>query len=318
MKKVPLVLFLLATLLLTTTLEGITFRHPYTGPLRMKFSDWDMGTVYQVPGAPVVGSAAVNALPQTPYDIGPGGHFYDVNGNRDDAGGYNAALREDVWGIARLTRIENAANASDVLWLDGDNNEEIMVMFYGGIDVAIAPGPIAGQTVIQVDQLKFDFYQQAFGTFVAAGDEDQGALGRTGFATYNGVTGGTSLWTTVLNKGFAGIAGAGNAGFLTFFTPDVTGTTGSGNFQLLLDITGGTAQAAYDTNSQINGADFFTQGTTAPNDGSSVPIAGLGNGQWTVFSDDPIRCNVIPEPVTLLGLMLGMSSLGGYLRRRLV
>lgn len=297
--------------------EALTFRHTFSGPVRMKFENWDMGVVYtNVPGN-TVGSANVNALAQVPYAIGPGGHFYDINGLRDDQVGYNAAVREDTWGIARLVRIENAANSSDVLWLDGDADEEIMVMLHGGIDVAVAPNVfLPGQTYIQVEQLKFNFYEQAFGTFAAAGGEQQGALGRTGFAGYNAVTGGTLLWSATLNKGFAGIIGAGNAGFLSVFTPDASGRTGSGSFQVLLDLVGGTLQPNWDLDTQINGADFFTLGTTAPNDGSSVPIAGLGNGRWTVFSDDPIRANVIPEPVTLLGTLLGLGGLGGYVRRR--
>ena len=40
-------------------------------------------------------------------------------------------------------------------------------------------------------------------------------------------------------------------------------------------------------------------------------------GDWTVFSDDPgLGHTVIPEPMTVLGVVAGLAALGGYLRKR--
>ena len=55
-------------------------------------------------------------------------------------------------------------------------------------------------------------------------------------------------------------------------------------------------------------ADFEIRFNFDPSETSAPP--------WGAASDDPSKFSVIPEPVTMLGLFLGVSGLGQYLRKR--
>ena len=37
---------------------------------------------------------------------------------------------------------------------------------------------------------------------------------------------------------------------------------------------------------------------------------------WSFTSDDPVRGNMVPEPVTMCGMLLGIGCLGRYIRKR--
>jgi hypothetical protein len=288
-----------------------------------------MGTIYPapVPGSPVDGIAAVDAIPGqilypgagasgTEYYTQQGSKVIDANGDGDftDPGDTPIPAGEDLedgWGIFRLTDITNTNDSSDILWLDGDGGKEVVGLFYGLSDNGVRDSVTPGETLIQSEGMKVDFYEQADGRFDSFGNENQGSAGRTALATYTGITDAgpgpilscVSTAADLLN--FAGLSGPPE--FKAFFTP--SGVTGDGTFISRLNVVGGSNAAMFDTNGMVGGlADLTLNGTTTAN---TTPVA-----NWTVLDEDPFRGNVIPEPLTMAGLMLGVGSLVGYVRRR--
>ena len=41
-----------------------------------------------------------------------------------------------------------------------------------------------------------------------------------------------------------------------------------------------------------------------------------GSGLWLLRTSDPLEGDLVPEPVTMAGLLLGVGCLGGYVRKR--
>jgi len=83
--------------------------------------------------------------------------------------------------------------------------------------------------------------------------------------------------------------------------------TGSdlGNGQGLLDVTGGLAAANFDTNTQVNGADFAFTSSFQP----ILGVDGLLSGTWDMTGDS------IPSPAPLALIGLGLLGMGLARRR---
>lgn len=175
----------------------------------------------------------------------------------------------------------------------------------------------------------------ALGTGPTAWDESDSlglasVAGRDSFPTVN--QDGEELWLQLVFIPFPGSTGGGSvpAGTFvreTFETSDGGVTTGLGSGYAML--VGGSYAGNIILGSQNTRwaneagvalpagfrADFFIQFDIDPD--SSVPA--VGPGEWLARSDDPARFevgSVIPEPFTMVGLLIGGGSLTGYLRRR--
>ena len=318
MRTMRIVTIVAAVGVLASSAVAVTFRQSYTGPVTLKFNSFDMGTVYAVPGGLVDGIAAVNAAPQGVYPAA-NGHYYDTNGLRDDAVGYDPVHREDGWGVLTLSQIyKSGFSASDPagwLWLAGDGGKEITVLFNRLVDNAIAPSGSAGGELIQSQNARFMMYENPVGTF----DPTLGSSGRTAMDAYTGVTGGTLILEGDVQPNVGAIAGStGPDEFEASFKPDASLTTGSGTFASYIELDPTTAAAQRDY-SQFNtdsisawDYDFSVNGTTIPNDGSLAPVV----ADWTVLNEDPFRGRVIPEPLTMFSIGLASFAVGGYIRRR--
>ena len=322
--KMKLLMVLMATALLLSisgTTQGITFRYGYDGPVTMKFTNWDMGVLYNAPAVPAIGIPAVNAFEVFAYPSA-NGNYYDHLGNVVPVNDVN---REDMWGIGQITRIYPTGGnpVTDVLWLPGDDGVELSALFYGERDNALVDAGIAlpGFQVIAGQGLQFDMYENPVDHFNDAGGALQGSSGRTGFNTYNGITDGTLVASLLSQPNVGGPNPGVNDEFVSIFKPNATFTTGEGTFTSYMELDPCTAAAQRDYDQFNTDAmtpwlyDFTIDGTTIPNDGSVGPIV----SDWIVLSEDPIRGNaVIPEPVTMLGVFLGLGSLTSYIRRRFV
>lgn len=318
MRTLKLLVILAALAALTVPAGALTFRQAYTGPVTLKFASWDMGVVYAVPGSLVDTIAGVNTYEGIAGNAAlypmANGHYYDSNGKRDDEVGYDASLREDGWGILTVTEIyktgTSASNPANILWLPGDNgNTELTAIFVGGVDNAlVASTDTIGAEVIQTQGIELFLYENT----VASLDPSLGANGRTGFASYTGITGGTLCLDMLVTTGVGQISGStGPAEFRAIFTPDVGGATGSGSFASYVDLVPGTRDYdQFNTNGMLGGTDLSVNGTTTANTDFAQ------NGNWTVLNEDPFRGNVIPEPITMLGVVLGIGGLAGYIRKR--
>lgn len=109
----------------------------------------------------------------------------------------------------------------------------------------------------------------------------------------------------------------------------LVGSGDQGNGKAYLMIVGGTGQGLFEKggyNSQyITDGAFDGSGALPPGVSADIFISfnvgpgntDLGAPPWGNWSEDPaLARTVIPEPMTLLGLLIGGGSLGGYLRRR--
>jgi len=328
MKRTALWLGLVGVVTLAMSLSATASLYDYEGPVQFKLTSWDMGMIYtsQVSTGGVYGIDNVNKLSAIEF-AGAGANgdvFYDSNGYSTlDGDMFNESLREDGWGIFRITEIRAMDSSSTILWSDGQGGVELMGIFYGMVDnVVIASGsPKASEIFIQSQNIRYAIYENDWGTFASAETNGltgagQGSFGRTGFSEYNGITDGRLLLEGYSVRGqqdgFYGQDGVEmeHAQFLSWFTPNADLTSGSGGYQTRINLTGGDWYAYYKTD-HMDG-DFQIQGTTADNSGADKLVNPVGN--WTVQDNDPMRGRYsVPEPMTMSLLALGGLAL---LRRR--
>jgi hypothetical protein len=265
----------------------------------MKYANYDIGRIYTTPPGPVIGEAAVNALPQFP----PTGTALPGSSDVD----------EDFWGIARVNQIIGDgpdadsvpdSSATDPILFSASAAQEITAIFWGGIDVYVAPGGFADVTEIRAVGLQASFFVDDSPDYSAI----PGPAARVdiaGVPTYPGTTDGTLAWTFVGSP--LGIPLDPTAAeFRTFFSP--TGAFPGGiaalgelNLELAPNSMGVGAQQGLLLD--VAGADA-TADFTGRLDALTPP--------WTVASDDPLLTAVIPLPssaymgaVGLLGVAFG-------------
>jgi len=305
------------------TAGAIPFTQAYTGPVTMKFSSWDMGTLYPLSTPTTIGISAVDAIAG---QVAPPGTVYDANSGAVYTGAVGQE-KEDSWGIFTVTEIYktggNPLSPSDQLWLPGTGGVELTGIFYGLIDNAVAPGGLGELIQAQLGTAgAFKMYQQPYGTFAAAdgglGAETLGSAGRLTFSTYTGVTGGTLALAGSLLAGTGQIAGAPNAQFTS--NVNIIGAppvSAAGNFNSLVLLNGGASEAQFKSGLGPSGSDLTVQGTTYDNSGADPLHPAVSN--WTVTDQDPVNgfALPVPEPLTMLGVFLGVGGLARYVRRRM-
>ena len=321
-------------LALSTQAGAITFLQPYQGPVTMKFIDWDVGTLYGIadPANPVQGEANLDALnPQWPPP--------------------NSFCAEDMWGAAQLTTIRGQNN--ELLWSAAiPGTPEITGLFFGERDTYFDQSTTGGNITqyIHGQGVRIAFWEDANndlgnppGTYPGG---NTGTARRTAEAVFEGATEGTLLWT--LNSGPGWDVTYPNDEFFTTYSP--SGGILPGGFNalggMMADV--GTiytcgpdgAPGQVNVDDDLDGiTDNLSELGFAGSD--DVPMTGTNNWlfcgtpddgvadwrigftgkpdsslEFMVISDDPIDTCVVPEPVTMAGLLLGIGCLGRYVRRR--
>jgi len=238
----------------------------------------------------------------------------------------NAGELEDTWGLFHLYYIAPGVlnSPADTKVINpgptevnngiGANGTWLVGMFWGGNDTQIkfnSDGTVVIDTedvhfslwaVNKTDLVSADANPPAFDTLVSFN-----AANRTGPDTYTGWVDGVN--GTLLLEGvstefqFVGQLGVGGADFQAVTTAyfDIDQNAG---------LWGPTWGVLGDLNSLIN---------SIPSDAYFQWTDQNGNRDWLVSSNDLGGTSIaaaIPEPLTMLGLALGIGSIGGYLRRR--
>jgi hypothetical protein len=311
--------------------QAIVLLQPYAGPVTMKFRNWDTGTLYNIPDGPAtVGEAAMDALPIVP-GFPP-----------------NSFGSEDSWGVVQLTEIYGDQN--QLLWSAAiPGTPEITGLFWGERDTYISQTTSVqgiSQDIHGVG-FKIAFWEDANkdlgnppGQYVSSANV--GTDRRIAEELFEGATEGNLLWTGNSVPGFD--PNFPNDEFFTTFSPSGAiffGLNAFGGMYIDLGTVytdgadGEPGVAGFDDDG-INGVDDIGERGFAGSD--DVAMLGSGNqlfdtsgpvdwriaftgkpdgtGEFLVLSDDPIDTTIIPEPITMLGMLLGMGGVARYVRKR--
>jgi len=316
------------------TPQYIPIRHAYNGPWLMHITDWGMGTVYDATGTAI--SKIIGVPDET---IQTGKTYYTSDWTLPvllpTAGG---KAGETGWGLVQVDAIypaewisipyNNIGNpdVANPLFFAGDQGVEMVGMYANRTDVAVTFNADTSQT-FEYKGDTLEFFLQPLGRFDTG---DAGSAGRipgqdkyetVGYdAAGNQYADAVKVWTQELEPGYFGSKDE-TEGISLFYTD--AGPSGSSDefISFILDDGQGT--------DEINWAlDAFHpwKFTDADNDGVNdflrsdirvhVTTTLTDQADWLVSSSDPVTGTVIPEPVTMAGLMLGIGSLLGYVRRR--
>ena len=282
----------------------------------------DNGALYNMP-------AGKGAFIGNPNNVAAGVGLLDLAANvfAPAAGGKAGTIgaSEDSWGIARTDLIRDIS--ANIIWNGTTANTELTWVFYGAEDFYAENLDNAGTVRVQSVNLFAELYEEplAGGTPI---DLTQGSTNR-GVApnVYTSATEGTMLLQLRSTAGFIHVPGD-FGGALTEFETDFNPGSNTGAGLAYFDVVGGTMQIGFDQNSisspasLANGmpnADAMIQfGSYPTTDGPNPSGAPVGPPpfDWLVRSDDPLRTDYVPEPITMAGLLLGIGCLGRYVRRR--
>ena len=338
-------------LAVTGAASAVTVPSLPAGPLKLKYSNWDMGVTYSPGQGPDDGgAAAIDLLTQTifPGVSGGGGtyeKYWDTSGTAfylkgADTKWYdNAALTvlhggtgakpanlEDAWLVFRVKEItDNWFNGNTLYaWDTNTSVTEIVGMAYGLEDVAVGS---AGS--ILSDGYTIELWAQAAGNF----DYLPGSSGRTDFDKYTGVgsPGGVGdsvlLWkaTTSPDPNFGTPPGeifdTGAPGIPTF--SHIAASTGRSDMYLV-SVSGLWADGNVNNGEVVPSTflDLYSGGLSVTKDGhikSSVSfyIPETASADWLFFSEDPLIVSyVVPEPLTMLTVFGAVGCVGAYVRKR--
>jgi hypothetical protein len=262
---------------------------------------------------------------------------------------------EDTWGIVRLDQISEAfvdemhfnlePTGDPALWNLGDPDPagtpmEVWGIFYGNTDKWVQVELDGGQQIMG-DGLKFKIWAQPLGSFSDVhgplGNKQFGSADRLAADIYAGIgydefgvpIPGASLW----------LSGEMVDGFLIEPDTGVRAHTIATQFEGIGNLDGeaqmwseywggpdaqpgdgpvGSANQAWDYNWYW--ADFGTNPDYVADMRLQIDNKAVTDQNaiwdWEVTSSDPGQMYGVPEPMTMLGVFLGVSSLTGYIRRR--
>jgi hypothetical protein len=335
-----LTLFLMAGVVLALAVPAgaITLR---IGDVEFWIEDRDNGTEYVIPGVgvpPVVKGASIGVTNNPLLGV----PAMDLAGGTLPVGGIKGAAwaavpwaigaNEDSWGVARTNQIKTPGGT--VLWDNTTANTELVWIFYGAEDFYAENLNSLGSNVLTACvNLHAELWEEPLlgGTPL---DWTNGYLNRTGLNTYTGVTESPSgLPLLVLDsvRGFIQVAGD-FGGPATEFETQFNALSFTGQGQAYFDVVGGTMQTAFATGtistpaSGINGVpncdawakfdSYPSPDGTNPTKPGSPGYTGVGPYDWLVKTGGQVTTNVIPEPVTMAGMLLGFGCLGRYIRKR--
>jgi hypothetical protein len=262
----------------------------YTGPIIIKYSNWDEGTLYDVSSVPANTIVSTSGLTKTLSPTVP----THLTSNVGPAG--------DSWGILRVSGIYTGDGNNNPLWTYSNSSPfEITGIFWGETDTNLQVS--GGTEYIYGGGMNFAFFANATGSLSAAAPNN---------AAVDSATAGQLIWSASSVPGVSG--SVPGAGFYTGFTPTTTAPLVNVNGAAWADfgsvVIGGIAHTG-----SLNG--MF--GSDAPSHDLSVQFTGLpATGSWLTDSQDPALAVSVPTPAAMSGavLLVGIGAVNLYRRRR--
>jgi hypothetical protein len=236
---------------------------------------------------------------------------------------------EDSWGIVRMYHIQQGkldpsktqVTADGVVYLDdslGDDSTQLVGIFYGGEDASVTWLNANTVEIVTVGT-KFELWAVeeaalAASALAAGVDPLDGvtlvdfiAANRTAAATYKG-------WLDATSKaGGVQLLSGVTTEQIFLGTINSNGVTGNSNTYFDVDAAGpGIWDTAWGSDPGL--VSFVN---SVPSDmWFNWTITNSLRGWASQSQDNGGVANVIPEPFTMLGLLIGVGSVGGYIRRR--
>lgn len=312
-----LVLAVAVAVTLAVPASAITLTQAYTGAIKMNVTDYDEGQLYAVADGSY-GTGTGNPMPAPLPGI---------------VGGLINGHQSSTWGILRVSNIIADDGSDTVLWQTSSSSELTMI-FWGMTDTYlkqttdISTGGISQD--IHGTGLQLALFEDTTpnypGNATGPAGWTVGPIGLDGnnMPTYAGVTDGTLVATMRSRPGYD----------LDFLTDEFFAT-----FNQNASLYGSTGHFLAD----IAPIDGWTDGVNAVNtlpfgldckpawqagdtllsgpSGTRDVLFGFtgtsnGSGPWLLKTTDPVEACLVPEPLTMFGLMMGLVSMGGYVRRR--
>jgi len=329
----------------------------YSGPLILTIADFETGPIYNgtvqttstsTTYTPVYLSSTSKYYDQSngTYDLGTA-PFYPANQLGVLFQPSVEAFPGESWGIFKITKIAPGVldtgtdRVTDVGNLDiyytnpANSGLELVGAFYDRSDLAVQFTPDSSNLIdanhgtenFQSKGDNFQVWEQPAGTYNpnlgTAGRLTDGNAGAY-INKYDGVgynAAGTAIGTEIITGiGATGFYGTdGNTVTQSVYTLAASNPLqGSGSANEFLNVTGGTQFKLFDSNIFYPLKSGFTLNADVRIDTNESP--NTVTGDWLLRSNDPIQADIpggIPEPLTMIGVFLGVGGLGRYLRRRL-
>jgi len=346
------VLKICAVVALVLAVSGVARAGTTSIPIMWDIIDWSMAKTYTVPaGPPTNGVGAVNGLAQIPNPV-PGAMV--VNKPHTHSGNALIGQFEDSWSVVKIVNILTDPGG-DILWAQAtDPVNEMVGLVYGGVDNYVGLNALGEQQVV-TEGIFYDVYVQPIGTFddrlgsigrlsfsqyVGVGI-DYNDFGIDGLPATLDPGEGNGIYDAgeptfpvgtlaVAAESCGGKLLAGAVGpihrIATFQPQPFPVGSGDGTGFEFIDLIGGT-WAAPGVGYADEGDPFYF-GLVDPRFGSSqhadlhanqtvVPFFDPGNpADWIITSADPVRTAIVPEPMTVIGAFMALSTLGAYIRKR--
>ena len=302
--------------------------------LTFKIENWDVGTIYPMPVVP--DPVGYTGLPGNAVGIGNGVAAVNVAQAiacpGAQARGLYANMLEDTWGIGKITGIIGEWNVP--VWTPQTKGHELNVLFYGEQDIFVESmdptDPLSNSRIDGIN-LRVDIYHSSLIL-----NPLLGVPGRTAANTYPTVNAeGQVLELSMISlPGFINAPGTG-AGLATEFESRFNFGSFTGDGEAWVEITGGASQCLFD-------GDCWGVADSWAMNPAHVPLMPVGSDLdsdvslafdtfpapapppgwdpnddwWLVTSEDPMLVELIPEPLTMLGLFMGLGGVGAYIRKR--